>query len=75
MNLTEADKDVELEVTRIRRGRNARNKLNNMGIREGVRLKKVSQQAFRGPIIVRVGGSRVALGHRLAGSIKVKEVQ
>ena len=59
---------------RFRRGWNCRKKLNNLGIREGVTIKKLQQQAFKGPIIIEIGNSRVAIGCLLAAAIKVEEV-
>jgi len=59
---------------RFRRGWNFRKKLQNLGIREGVIIKKLQQQAFKGPIILEIGNTRVAIGCLMAAAIKVEEV-
>ncbi|MCK4420447.1 ferrous iron transport protein A [candidate division WOR-3 bacterium] len=58
----------------IGRGRRVQKKLEMMGIREGAVIRKVSQQAFRGPIIVEVGSMRLAIGFFMAMAIKVEEI-
>ena len=58
----------------FRRGWNFRKKLENLGIREGVIIKKLQQQAFKGPIIIEIGNTRVAIGCLMATAIKVEEV-
>ena len=50
-------------------------KLENLGVREGVVIKKVSQQAFRGPIIVEIGSMRIAIGFNMARAITVEETE
>lgn len=42
------------------------------GIRPGVRLAVDGDAPFGGPRIVRLGGSRVAIDRRLAGTIRVE---
>jgi hypothetical protein len=41
------------------------------GIRPGVRLSIDGDAPFGGPRIVRIGGSRVAIDRRLAGTVRV----
>lgn len=58
----------------IGRGWRLQKKLENLGIREGVVIRKVSQQAFRGPVIIEIGNTRVAIGCFMAAAIKVEEI-
>lgn len=57
------------------RGWRLQKKLENLGIREGVVIRKVSQQAFRGPVIVEIGNTRIAIGCFMAAAIKVEEIE
>lgn len=74
MNLLTADYNKELRIKNINKGWRATRKLENLGLREGVTIRKVSQQPFRGPIIINKGNSRIALGNRMAQSIEVEYV-
>ena len=53
-------------------GRGLVKRLESMGIRCGVKITKVSGQIMRGPIIVRVGNTQVAIGFGIARKILVK---
>jgi Fe2+ transport system protein FeoA len=75
-------KKSEREITGMRgkggrRGRGRRNwcrRLSNLGIREGVIIKKLSVHPFFGPVIVRVGNCEIAVGREMASTILVEEV-
>jgi len=58
-----------------RRGFRIQKRLGDMGIREGTIIRKVSQQAFRGPIVVEIGRMRLAIGPFMAAAIKVEETE
>jgi ferrous iron transport protein A len=47
-------------------------RLDSMGIRPGVILEKISGQPFRGPVVVQIGRSRIALGFGMARKIRVE---
>lgn len=59
----------------VGRGWRLQKKLENLGIREGVVIRKVSQQAFRGPVIIEIGNTRIAIGCFMAAAIKVEEIE
>jgi ferrous iron transport protein A len=48
-------------------------KLDALGIRIGVELKKISSVVARGPVIVEVGNTKVALGYGMARRIIVEK--
>ena len=56
------------------RGRNWCRRFANMGIREGVIIKKITMHPFFGPVIVRVGSCEIAVGRGMASTILVEEV-
>ncbi|MEW6619912.1 MAG: FeoA family protein [bacterium] len=47
-------------------------RLENLGIRVGEEIKKISQQAMRGPAVVEAGKSQVAIGFGIASRILVE---
>jgi len=60
-----------------RRGRARKNwcrRFSNIGIREGVIIKKIYVQPFFGPVIIRVGNCEIAVGRGMASTILVEEV-
>lgn len=49
-------------------------RLEEIGIRAGQAVTKVSGMPLRGPVVVQVGGTRVALGHGMAKKVTVETV-
>lgn len=72
VNLSNMKPGQEGVVIKINGGENKVSKLSTLGIRVGGRVKKIGQQAMRGPVMVKAGRSQVAVGYRMAGSILVK---
>lgn len=63
----------KLKVIKINGGCNVKNKLYHLGIYEGVEVeKKISYK--KGPVIVKVLNSEVAIGRGMAEKIVVEEV-
>jgi ferrous iron transport protein A len=60
------------KVLEIFSGSALQNRLMSMGIYKGREITKLSQFALRGPVAFKVGGSVIALGHRMAGKIIVE---
>lgn len=46
-------------------------KLESMGIRPGSRVRKISNLFYHGPVVIYVGGTEVAIGHRMARRILI----
>lgn len=67
---------VELQrvakVAEIAGGMSVRSHLNTLGIHVGDVIKVVERAPFRGPILVEVKGSRVAIGRGVAQKVKVE---
>lgn len=53
------------------RGQKMELRLLTLGIRVGARIKKVNQQVLKGPIVVEIGGSQIAIGFGIAKKILV----
>ena len=49
-------------------------KIDMIGIRVGMEIKVVSRQWMKGPVIIRVGNTEVAIGYRMADKILVKDL-
>ncbi len=47
-------------------------RLQNLGIRSGKKITKLSAHFWRGPVTVQVGGACVALGFGMAGRVMVE---
>jgi len=50
-------------------------RLQNLGIRQGQKLTKLSSHFWRGPVTVQVGRAKIALGHGMAQKVKVEVVE
>jgi len=60
-------------ITEISGGCGVVAKLSAMGIRPGVRIRKVSSMHGGGPVVMICGRTQVAIGRGMAGKIIVKE--
>ena len=61
----------QVRVISIEGGQGVRAHLNTLGIHIGDWLRVVERAPFRGPILVEVHGSRVALGRGIAAKVMV----
>ncbi len=74
MTLIELKKGETGKVIEIMGGHHLHNKLDAMGIRKGVLVKKVSDIRLSGPVIVMIGNTSVAIGRGMARKIIVEKV-
>ena len=49
-------------------------RLEEMGIRAGKKVTKISGMPLRGPVVIQVGGTRIALGHGMAMKVIVEKI-
>ncbi|MBP7796332.1 MAG: FeoA domain-containing protein [Elusimicrobiales bacterium] len=66
-------KNAKLKVIKINGGRNMIAKLYSMGIYEGVDIEKLVSYS-KGPVVIKVLNSQIAIGHNMAEKIVVKEM-
>jgi ferrous iron transport protein A len=59
-------------VISIESGFGMRRRIDNLGLRIGSEIIKVSSHFWRGPVTIRVNNSLIALGHRMASRIIVE---
>ncbi|MCF7908057.1 MAG: ferrous iron transport protein A [Candidatus Omnitrophica bacterium] len=74
LNLVELKDGQAAKVVSIDGGKNSQEKLKNLGLREGVIVKKIRGMFTHGPIIVKAGQTEIALGRGLAVKVIVGEL-
>jgi Fe2+ transport system protein FeoA len=62
----------QARVIAIEGGHGVRSHLNTLGIHIGDWLTVVERAPFRGPILVEISGTRVALGRAIAANVQVE---
>ena len=72
--LSEMKTGNEGEITNFLGGAKHRDKLNSLGLREGKKIKIISNIAFNGPVTVDVGYSRIAVGRGMASKVLVRKI-
>lgn len=72
MPLTEISPGSTVTVAEIQAGDCAQGRLAALGIRPGVRIRKVSELLGRGPVVLEAGGAQTALGWGLCHKILVE---
>ncbi len=60
------------KIVEIQGGAGMSLRLENLGIRVGEEVEKLSQQAMRGPVVVTIGKSQVAIGFGMATRVLVE---
>ncbi len=71
MTLEEVGGRQDVVVAEIMGGRGVRTHLNTLGIHVGDRIRVVERAPFKGPVLIEINGSRVALGRGIARKVKV----
>jgi Fe2+ transport system protein FeoA len=56
----------------INGGLNLKNRLESLNLREGKSIRKISSAPFHGPIVIEVGGCKIAIGRGMASKILVE---
>ncbi|MFH1307141.1 MAG: FeoA family protein [Candidatus Micrarchaeota archaeon] len=72
ISLLQAEKNQEFKVERIEGGRNMRQRLCDLGVYEGARIRVL--RADYGPVIIKVLDSKIAIGRGQAQRIIVSKV-
>ncbi len=72
INLIELKENHEGEIVLIKAGRAATQRLNEMGLVPGTKVKVVRKGLLRGPVELEVRNSHLVIGYGLASKIYVK---
>lgn len=73
--LTQIPRGSQAVITSLPEGRHAGFRLAELGLRVGLPITVISVQPMRGPVVIRVGQTDIALGHRIADNIGVEPSQ
>ena len=73
ISLTEADKDICLQIKEVTGNVLFKNRLESMGVRTSKLITKLTSKKSGGPVIIALAGasSQIALGHGMAKKIMV----
>jgi len=72
ISLVHLKPDHKGKVLEIMGGAGLQNRLMSMGLYVGKEITKLSYVGLRGPVVIRVGRSALALGHGMAAKIIVE---
>lgn len=72
MKLAQMKTGQKGNILRIERGLRAERQLLEMGLLPGASIEVLSRQPLSGPVVIKVGNSRVALGRKLASAIEME---
>ncbi|MGA1840512.1 MAG: FeoA family protein [bacterium] len=72
ISLAEMEVNTEGIIHKLESGAAFQSRLQALNIRTGKRIKKISANPFRGPIVVEVDSSRVAIGYGMAQKVMVE---
>lgn len=72
MRLDTLETGRKVRVISINRGAGAEQRLLEMGIVPGVEVELLAKHPLKGPVIVKLDNTRIALGRNLANAIEVQ---
>jgi len=75
ITLDQVNENRKAEVIDIEGGQGIRQRLSQMGIHPGDTITILRYGALRGPILIEIHGSQVALGRGIASRITVEETE
>ena len=70
-DLTQINKGKSVKVVEINGGQKFKEKVDAIGLRVGSRIIKLSAQVLSGPITIKIGNTKLAIGHGMAKKIFV----
>jgi len=73
VSLTQLKENHRGKVIEISGDANLQKRLMNMGVYKGRDISKLSHIGLRGPAVIRVGRSIIALGYSVASKVKVEQ--
>ena len=70
-DLTQIVKGRDVKIVELKGGQRFQQKVEALGLRVGVQVKKLSTQVLNGPVTIKIGSTTVALGYGMAKKIMV----
>lgn len=74
ISLNKLDADKSAKVLSIDAGINLKDRLYDLGIKEGIVIKKITAASTRGTVVIKLGRGQIALGSGMASKIIVEPV-
>jgi len=74
MTLTELESDRQAQVIAFKGGPNMIKRLENLGLLRGKTITKVSNNPFKGPVVIKIDQVELAIGYRMASRITVEPI-
>jgi len=72
ITLIEMETGKRARIVDFAGGTAMRQRLENLGLRQGKVIEKISANPFRGPVVVRIDHLELAIGHGMASYIQVE---
>ena len=72
ISLLQIKENEKVKILEIAGGSNLEKRLMSMGVYKGKEVAKISHIGLRGPVVIKVGRSILALGHGVAAKISVE---
>lgn len=73
VSLAKLDTNQSGKVVEFTAGPRLVRRLEEMGIRVGKKVTKISGMPLRGPVVIQVGGTRIAIGHGMAMKVMAEK--
>lgn len=74
VDLTQLRSGEEGKVVNILGGLGIHRRLETMGIRPGIKIKKISKFFRTGPVTIEIGNTKVAIGYGMARRVIVEKI-
>ena len=74
MVMVNVEPGQKVRVVQILNGKQRARKLFDLGIIPGAEVEMISRHPFRGPLVLKVGNTTLALGRNIAAAIEVTEI-
>jgi len=75
ITLIEIERGRDAIVMQLDGGQLFQEKAESLGLRTGVRIRKLSSQVMHGPVTIQIGNTKVALGYGMAKKIFVSRTE
>ncbi len=73
--LINVEEGKDVKVVEIQGGHGLKKRLESIGIIPDVIIRKISNQVMKGPVVIKVGTTQVAIGYGMARKIIVEEIE
>ncbi|ABI67989.1 putative Fe2+ transport protein [Syntrophomonas wolfei subsp. wolfei str. Goettingen G311] len=72
MTINDMKPGQSARILKLNRGLQAGRRLFEMGLVPGARVKLVSRHPFKGPLVLQIANTQIALGRKMANSVEIE---